>query len=369
MRDQFKVNVISIEYPGYGLLQGIEPNEETIFEVALTVFRYLVDELRVSYSSVIVFGRSLGSGPAIFLASQYPLGGMILVSPFISIRAAARHIGGRLVAFMFSNVFQNHRRIVNVSCPVLFIHGASDSLIPVEHSKTLFGVCRSRKLLVTPAKMDHNSSMFSDPNSFAVPAIHFFGFPGWRTLTPPFMPFDLFEAHKSDEPALREAAGKKGEGPESWLYNCCGKLSEEATLEAVDQGRASGHDEFCLTLTRELEMAPFWGSHLQNVTGLVSVWEVDTCMAIASDQVLVRQEKTLQEECVQNDYASTAFAEVLRAPLLPMALRAAADEDATLAELFKSLLKQFVAWMAHRPPTASLSSLRDALLEVGGKPI
>ena len=40
---------------------------------------------------------------------------------------------------------------------------ASDSLIPVEHSKTLFGVCRSRKLLVTPAKMDHNSSMFSDP--------------------------------------------------------------------------------------------------------------------------------------------------------------------------------------------------------------
>ena len=83
---------------------------QTIFEVALTVFRYLVDDLRVSYSSVIVFGRSLGSGPAIFLAAQYPLGGMILVSPFISIRAAARHIGGRIIAFMFSNVFQNHRR-------------------------------------------------------------------------------------------------------------------------------------------------------------------------------------------------------------------------------------------------------------------
>lgn len=45
---------------------------QTIFEVALTVFRYLVDDLRVSYSSVIVFGRSLGSGPAIFLAAQYP---------------------------------------------------------------------------------------------------------------------------------------------------------------------------------------------------------------------------------------------------------------------------------------------------------
>lgn len=53
--------------------------------------------------------------------------------------------------------------MVNVSCPVLFIHGASDTLIPVDHSKTLFGLCRARKLLVTPPKMDHNSSMFSDP--------------------------------------------------------------------------------------------------------------------------------------------------------------------------------------------------------------
>lgn len=37
----------------------------------LSLRGYLVDELRVSYSSVIVFGRSLGSGPAIFLASQH----------------------------------------------------------------------------------------------------------------------------------------------------------------------------------------------------------------------------------------------------------------------------------------------------------
>lgn len=93
-----------------------------------------------------------------------------------------------------------------------------------------------------------------------MPAIHFFGFPGWRTLTPPFMPFDLFEAHRSEDFTLTH--GRKGckaclfwglrrdgsarreagfglalgawhssftcQGPESWLYNCCGKLSEEA---------------------------------------------------------------------------------------------------------------------------------------------
>lgn len=49
----------------------------------------------------------------------------------------------------------------------------------------------------TPRKTGTNSR-----NAFAVPAIHFFGFPGWRTLTPPFMPFDLFEAHRNEEPML-----------------------------------------------------------------------------------------------------------------------------------------------------------------------
>ena len=36
-----------MEYPGYGLLSGAEPSEEAVNEVALTVFRFLVDEMHV----------------------------------------------------------------------------------------------------------------------------------------------------------------------------------------------------------------------------------------------------------------------------------------------------------------------------------
>ena len=47
VRDQFKVNVLAVEYPGYGLLHHMEPSEAAVYEVALTAFRFLVDEIGV----------------------------------------------------------------------------------------------------------------------------------------------------------------------------------------------------------------------------------------------------------------------------------------------------------------------------------
>lgn len=193
MRDQFKVNILAVEYPGYGLLSEMQPTEDGIYEVALTAFRFLFDEVKVRYSQIVLFGRSLGSGPAVYLASQYPVGGLILVSAFSSIRAAVQSIAGRIIALAVRERFPNSQLISNVSCSTLIIHGETDGLIPVEHSMRLFKRCRARKLLVTPPKMDHNSNLFAEASFLAVPAIHFFGFPGFCTANPPKLPAHLFE--------------------------------------------------------------------------------------------------------------------------------------------------------------------------------
>merc|ERR1719313_1689063 len=174
MRDQFKVNVMAVEYPGYGLLRHMRPTEDGVYEVSLTAFRFLVDEVNVKYEQIILFGRSLGSGPAVYLASQYPVGGLILVSAFSSIKDVMHSTVGRLLAWTFNEQFANYRIFANVSCPSLFIHGEHDKLIPLEHSLLLYRRCRARKLLVTPRRMEHNSNLFGDPSFLAVPAIHFF---------------------------------------------------------------------------------------------------------------------------------------------------------------------------------------------------
>jgi len=220
MRDQFKVNVLAVEYPGYGLLSHMTPSEAGVYEVALTAFRYLFDEMQVRYSQIVLFGRSLGSGPAVHLASQYPVGGLIVVSAFSSIRGAVESIVGRLVAWSWKEHFPNSQLMPNVSCSTLFIHGESDSMIPVEHSLRLFRRCRARKLLITPPKMDHNTNLFGEASYLAVPAIHFFGFPGYNTSNPPRPPAHLFEPKVPEDRGLRAGDLKCDQAAQQVLCGC-----------------------------------------------------------------------------------------------------------------------------------------------------
>merc|ERR1719197_1448186 len=98
MRDQFQMNVLAVEYPGYGLLGHIPASEAGVKEVVLTAFRFTLDELKVAYEQIILFGRSVGSGPTVYLASRFPVGGLILIAAFSSVREAAKNLVGGIIA-------------------------------------------------------------------------------------------------------------------------------------------------------------------------------------------------------------------------------------------------------------------------------
>jgi pimeloyl-ACP methyl ester carboxylesterase len=213
MRDQFKMNVLAVEYPGYGLLKNIASSEKSVQEVVLTVFRFVVDELRVAYEQIFLFGRSIGSGPATYLASTFPVGGLILVAAFASINEVIRSLAGSIIARAFVERFPNISLIGNVSCPTLFIHGEKDSLVPPEQSVALFKQCRARKLLITPPGLEHNTNLWSDASFLAVPAINFFGLPGYQQETPVTMPTHVYEDGRRQ--FLLRKASKRREGKEN----------------------------------------------------------------------------------------------------------------------------------------------------------
>lgn len=266
MRDQFKVNVLAVEYPGYGLLSSMATSEEGIYEVALTAFRFLVDVIRVRYSQIILFGRSLGSGPAVYLASQYPIGGLILVAAFSSLRAAVQSIvGSRLLALAFKERFPNSQIIGNVSCSTLFIHGEADGLIPAEHSLQLFQRCRSRKLLVSPPDMEHNSNLFGDASFLAVPAIHFFGFPGYYTSTPPRLPASMFETPERRArlwQAKPPAASQESSLARPWLCDCLGKKDQHH----ADVGLTRSPEDIENITIRFFEQTDVMGKEMQEAS-------------------------------------------------------------------------------------------------------
>jgi hypothetical protein len=145
------VSVFAYDYRGYGTSQGT-PSEQNAYQDIEAAYRYLTGTLGVSPNRIILYGRSLGSGTSVEIASRESVAGLVLESPFTSTFRVVTQIA--IVPF---DRFDNLRKIDQVQCPVLFLHGTHDRLIPFHHSETLMGQVRSPKQLIPIQGADHNN--------------------------------------------------------------------------------------------------------------------------------------------------------------------------------------------------------------------
>lgn len=67
-----------------------EANEDNILSDALYVYDYINKVMGIEEENIIIFGRSIGSGPATHVASKRKPGCLLLMSAFKSIRAIAQ---------------------------------------------------------------------------------------------------------------------------------------------------------------------------------------------------------------------------------------------------------------------------------------
>lgn len=120
-------SIFAYDYRGYGLSEG-QPSEQNAYEDVDAAYQYLTQELGISAEAIVVFGRSVGGGSAVDLASREPVAGLILESTFT--QAFRVVIPFPLLPF---DKFRNLEKITQVSSPVLVIHGVDDATIPVSH--------------------------------------------------------------------------------------------------------------------------------------------------------------------------------------------------------------------------------------------
>jgi hypothetical protein len=66
-----------VEYPGYGIYKG-KPNAKQILEDSLIVYDFLANEMGFEKEQIFVFGRSIGTGPATYLAAHRQIGFLML---------------------------------------------------------------------------------------------------------------------------------------------------------------------------------------------------------------------------------------------------------------------------------------------------
>lgn len=101
------MNVLSVEYPGYGIYRNEEADADTITVNAHTVMDFVIQHLGYDSSDIILFGRSMGSGPASYLASVFKPCALILLSPYMSLREAVRSLVGLIPSLLVMERFQN----------------------------------------------------------------------------------------------------------------------------------------------------------------------------------------------------------------------------------------------------------------------
>lgn len=146
-----------IDYRGYGKSTG-RISEKGMYADARAAWDYIAREGKFTPEEIIIYGRSIGTGVAVELASSVKAKVLILEAPFSSLKSLAGQKASWLLPFLTLRFrFDNLSKINRIQSPVLFIHGSDDGLIPVSHSQTLFDAYKGRKNLVIIEGGDHNN--------------------------------------------------------------------------------------------------------------------------------------------------------------------------------------------------------------------
>jgi len=143
-----------------------DPSENHCYADIDAAYDYLRNDLGVPARNIVLYGRSLGSGPSCYLASKTaqlksvddsdgPVGGVILHAPFLSVYRVVVDTG----CTVYGDKFPNVDFAPMIKSPVILVHGRSDQIVPFHHSERLYNAlppqCQAKPLFIDG--MGHNN--------------------------------------------------------------------------------------------------------------------------------------------------------------------------------------------------------------------
>lgn len=132
-------SVFAFDYRGYGLSEGAA-SESNVYADAKTAYEYVRSTLGVPPERIVLFGYSLGGGPAIELARQEPIAGLVLQGTFVS----TYRVMTRVPLFPWDK-FRNLAKVSKLTCPIMVIHGTADATVPFWHGEAIYQAITARK--------------------------------------------------------------------------------------------------------------------------------------------------------------------------------------------------------------------------------
>lgn len=154
LANQHGFGIFAYDYRGYGQSDG-KAGEKNTYEDITAAYQYLTETLKIPPRNILILGRSVGSGPSTWLATQKPAAGLILESPFVSaFRVVTKY---KILPF---DRFDNLSRIKNVKCPVLIIQGKVDEVVGFWHGPALYEAANEPKMNYWVDDAGHNDLLW-----------------------------------------------------------------------------------------------------------------------------------------------------------------------------------------------------------------
>jgi fermentation-respiration switch protein FrsA (DUF1100 family) len=135
--------VLLVSYRGYSGSTGA-PTEDGLRTDARTAYDFAARS--VEPGRIVLYGESLGTGVAVRLATERPVGGLVLDAPYTSTAEVAAGLYWYVpVSWLMHDQYRSIDIISQVRAPILVMHGDQDRIIPFAYGERLFAAAPEPK--------------------------------------------------------------------------------------------------------------------------------------------------------------------------------------------------------------------------------
>ncbi len=149
--------LLALDYRGYGGSTGTPTVANAVADGDAAI-AWLKDHVDAFPDHIVVYGRSVGAGPAVQVAARHHVAGLVLESAFTSLPAMARLHFKIFPPFLAGAGFDNLNTIARVACPILFVHGDRDRTIPIAMGRVLAKRAPLVSEFLVIPRADHNDT-------------------------------------------------------------------------------------------------------------------------------------------------------------------------------------------------------------------
>lgn len=147
LQENIPANALIVDYRGYGKSTGT-PSGKGVIQDALSMYKYLTDK-GYKPENISLYGRSLGGGVALELATRVKVRSVIVQSSFSSLRELLKFQLPKLPFFLIKDdLFNSSKNIKKIKVPILISHGTNDNIVPLDHGYKLYKEANEPKQLI-----------------------------------------------------------------------------------------------------------------------------------------------------------------------------------------------------------------------------